>query len=174
MRGVRPIVPKKEKRMLTIFRRHLKTCPHTSRRYRRCKCPISVEGSLAGEPIRKALDLTSWEAAEAQIREWNVTGKIGGVLEKNETFPRAAELYLADATARKLSLRSLSRYRYFLVNSLCAWAETEGITNVREMTFEVTAKYRASWSTWGAYTAAKNLELLRMFFRFCKRAKWID
>ncbi len=47
--------------MLTIFRRHVKGCSHRSRRYRRCACPIHVEGSLAGEPIRKALDLSSWE-----------------------------------------------------------------------------------------------------------------
>ena len=36
--------------MLTLFRRHLKSCPHTSRDYRRCKCPIHIEGSLACLP----------------------------------------------------------------------------------------------------------------------------
>lgn len=29
--------------MLTIFRRHLKSCPQTSRDYRKCKCPLHVE-----------------------------------------------------------------------------------------------------------------------------------
>jgi len=86
--------------MLTIFRRHLKDCPHSSRRYRRCRCPIHVEGTLAGEPIRRALDLTSWEAAESLIHEWNSTGKIGGRLAKTETVPKAIALYLADCVAR--------------------------------------------------------------------------
>lgn len=54
--------------MLTIFRRHSTNCPHKPRSYRRCSCPIQVEGSLGGETIRKGLDLTSWEAAAKLIR----------------------------------------------------------------------------------------------------------
>lgn len=46
---------------------------------RRCGCPIQVEGSLGGESVRKALDLTSWQVASSLIHEWNATGKIGGV-----------------------------------------------------------------------------------------------
>jgi hypothetical protein len=42
--------------MLRIYRRHRTHCPHTSERYRRCSCPIYVEGSLGAETIRKALD----------------------------------------------------------------------------------------------------------------------
>jgi hypothetical protein len=45
--------------MLTLFRRHLKSCPQKSRRYRRCACPIQVEGSLGGETARRAMDQTS-------------------------------------------------------------------------------------------------------------------
>jgi hypothetical protein len=40
---------------LRLIRRHLKDCPHTSTKYRRCKCPIHVYGTLAGERIRKAV-----------------------------------------------------------------------------------------------------------------------
>ena len=69
--------------MLTIYRRHTKECPHSTRRYRRCRCPIHVEGSLGGESIRKALDLTSWEAAENLIHEWNTVGRIGGRVAKS-------------------------------------------------------------------------------------------
>jgi integrase len=103
-----------------------------------------------------------------------VTGKIGGVLEKNETVPRAIELYLADAVARKLSLRSVYRYRRFLEASFLPWCMEHHVRHVRDIDFEKAAKYRAGWTTWSAYTAARNLELLRMFFRFCQKAKWID
>jgi integrase len=160
--------------MLTIFRRHLKDCSHRSRRYRRCRCPIHVEGTLAGEPIRRALDLTSWEAAENLIHQWNSAGKIGGSLAKTETVKNAIALYLADATARNLSERSVYRYRCFLERSFLPWCEAERIKEVRTLTFERLAKYRTSWTTWSSYTAAKNLELLRMFLRFCRKAKWID
>lgn len=51
--------------MLTIFRRHLRACIDQRgvkpRDFKKCACPIHVEGSLAGEKIRRALDLTSWE-----------------------------------------------------------------------------------------------------------------
>lgn len=160
--------------MLTIFRRHVKSCPHRSRRYRRCKCPIQVEGTLAGEKIRRALDLTSWEAAETLIREWNVTGKIGGSMLRSTGVEKAVEMYLADAAARKLSVRSVARYRAFLERSFIVWCKAERIEEVKQLTFEKVAKYRATWTNWSAYTSAKNLELLRMFLRFCVKAKWIE
>ena len=45
--------------MLRLYRRHRAACPHTSETYRRCACPIYVEGSLGGEYVRKAMDQTS-------------------------------------------------------------------------------------------------------------------
>src|SRR5438552_19203572 len=82
--------------MLTIYRRHLKSCPQTSRNYRRCHCPIHVEGTLAGEPVRKALDLTSWEAAQTLVREWEATGRITRAI---PSVAEALEKFLADARA---------------------------------------------------------------------------
>jgi len=160
--------------MLTLYRRHLKGCPHRSRRYRRCRCPIHVEGSLGAESIRKALDLTSWEAAENLIYEWNVTGRIGGRIAKSSTVDEAVRLFLADAAARKLSPRSVYRYKAFLERSLLPWCHEHRVGTVRELTFERAAIYRAAWTTWSAYTSAKNLELLRMFLRFCVKARWME
>jgi hypothetical protein len=55
--------------VLRLYRRHRAICGHTSERYRRCQCPIYVEGSLGGEQIRKSLDLTPWEAASDLIAQ---------------------------------------------------------------------------------------------------------
>jgi hypothetical protein len=66
-----------ERDMLTILRRHLQCCPHTSRTYRRCQSPIHVQGSLGGETIRRALDLTAWAAASNVIAQWNAAGAVG-------------------------------------------------------------------------------------------------
>jgi hypothetical protein len=88
--------------MLTIFRRHMRSCSHKSRRYRRCQCPISVEGTLGIDRIRKALDLTSWEAAENLIHEWNRAGKIGAEARKKQVVGDAVAKFLADARARQL------------------------------------------------------------------------
>jgi hypothetical protein len=41
--------------LLTIYRRHLASYAHQDegRRYKRCRCPIWVQGSLGGEKIRR-------------------------------------------------------------------------------------------------------------------------
>lgn len=82
--------------MLTIFPRHVKAFSHRARSYRRCQCPISVEGTLGGETIRKALDLTFREAAENLVHEWKPSGRIGAEGWK-KTVRKAVELFLADA-----------------------------------------------------------------------------
>ena len=62
--------------VLRLYRRHRRTCPQRSERYRRCACPIYVAGTLAGEHVRKALDLTSWTAATDVVARWNEAGEI--------------------------------------------------------------------------------------------------
>lgn len=59
--------------MLTIFRRHQKTCPHTSRKHRNCRCPISVEGLLGSVYIRRSLDTWSWDRACPTMQELGIT-----------------------------------------------------------------------------------------------------
>ncbi len=160
--------------MLTLFRRHTTDCPRKSRRYRRCKCPIHVEGSIGGPSIRKGTRPYFVGSGGTLIRESNVTGQIGGVLAKTESIHRAIDAYLADCAARKLSPRSIYRYRCFLEGSFLKWMNANKIRDIRSINFEVVMKYRVWWLTWSAYTAVKHLELLRMFLRSCKKCKWID
>jgi hypothetical protein len=63
--------------VLRIFRRRRALCPHRSERYRRCSCPIYVEGSLGGESVRRSIDQTSWEDASDLIAAWTASGKVG-------------------------------------------------------------------------------------------------
>jgi hypothetical protein len=92
--------------MLTLFRRHLKSCKFTGRKHRSCKCPIAVDGTLRGEFIRKSLDLWSWEAATKLIRDWEVEGTAVAV-----TVAKAVERFMADREAMNLSSAMVSRYR---------------------------------------------------------------
>ena len=56
--------------MLTFYRRPTRAYGQKYRYYRRCKCPVGVEGtSNAGEYIRHCLKLTSWERGEEKRRE---------------------------------------------------------------------------------------------------------
>jgi hypothetical protein len=57
-------------RVVAIYRRHQPRCRYASRRFRGCKCPIWVQGSLCGESVRHSLDLRAWEAATDLVRGW--------------------------------------------------------------------------------------------------------
>jgi len=80
------------------------------RRHRHCKCPLHVHGTLRGEIIRRALDLTSWEAAQNQIRDW----ELGIIPEETISIADAKTRFLEDAEARKLSREILKKYRGLL------------------------------------------------------------
>lgn len=158
--------------VLRIYRRHRSTCPQTSEKYRRCSCPIYVGGSLRGERIKKALDLTSWEAATELISKWSISGEIGVVKNEAPELPEAVKSFLDDCEARKLNWETMRKYRSFLEGRMLTWCASKGIRQLRHMDVETLRLFRASWDD-GALYATKNLERLRAFFRFCNQAGWI-
>jgi hypothetical protein len=117
--------------MLTIFRRHLKSCKYTSRTERRCKCPIHVEGSLAGKKIRESLDLIVWEGAQDKIHRWESQGSFE---EEREpiTVTEAVEQFFEDAKARHLSEATLEKYQVLLSEQLLGYCESSGIRYLSE------------------------------------------
>jgi integrase/recombinase XerD len=155
--------------MLTIYRRHLKSCPQTSRNYRRCHCPLHVEGTLASEPIRKALDLTSWEAAQNVVREWETTGRITRAV---PSVAVAVEKFLADARARLLKEETVLLYQRFLRDQFVPWCELEGHETFDRLDVDAIREYRATWK-WAGATASRRVERLRTFFNFCVESEWI-
>jgi integrase len=157
---------------LRLIRRHLKECPHTSTRYRRCKCPIHVYGTLAGEKVRKALDQTSWDAATDLINAWTTAGEIGVIRVEAPTVREAIQKFIADCEARKLGWEAMRKYRHLLDDRLLAWAERNGVTTLRQISVDSLRQFRQTWSDSPLY-ATKNLERLRAFFRFCHQAGWI-
>jgi integrase/recombinase XerD len=159
--------------MLTIYRRHTKACPHHSRNYRRCQCPIWVQGTLGEERVRKGLDLTSWDAAEDLILEWKKAGRVGAEGRKRKTVKEAVELFLKDAEARYLREGTLILYRQNLLKTLVPWAEAEGVSEIRRMDVEKVRRFRESW-TCAEVTAARRVGELRAFFTFCVDSGWME
>ena len=153
--------------MLTVYRRHLTKCAHRSRHERRCKCPLHVEGTLRGEVIRKALDVTSWEAAQDRVRDW----ELGIVQEEAVTIADAKKRFLEDAEARKLSRESLKKYRGLLAQ-LEKFATKRGLRYLRQLDLQTLRDVRNSWSD-GAISGKKKLERLRSFFRFAMHGHWV-
>ena len=159
--------------MLRIYRRHRTHCPHTSERYRRCSCPIYVEGSLGSETVRKALDQTSWEAASELIAAWTASGKIGLVQVEIPTITSAVEKFFADAAARQLQPATISKHKNLLEKRLVPWCEHKGFRQLKQLHVDALLQFRATWPD-GPLSAYKNLERLRAFFWFCHRADWIE
>src|ERR1035437_553078 len=92
--------------MLTIFRRHLKSCKYRSRRFKGCTCPISVEGRVHGEYVRKSLEVRNWESAQKIVRNWEA-----GEEKKSITLEKACDLFVSDAEARHLGAAQLGKYK---------------------------------------------------------------
>src|ERR1700730_17545275 len=99
--------------MLTIYRRHRKDCEHRSegRKYRRCRCPIWVDGFLAGQEVRKSLDVADWQKAQDIVREREATESHPKEPVEPITLQTAKERYLADAQARMLNESTIYKYR---------------------------------------------------------------
>jgi integrase len=125
------------------------------------------------------LNLTSWEAAENLVREISVRGT--AVIEPPAPPPEplrkvkiteAATLFLQEGESRNLAEASMRLYRRFIGRQVPAWFTTKGWEDVEDITFERLVKFKASW-TFKAATAAKRLELLKQFLRFCVAADWL-
>lgn len=161
--------------MLTTYRRHLKNCEHRGegRKYRRCRCPVWVDGFIGGQEIRKSLDTRDWEKAQDTIREWEAAGEM---LSSDDgeamTIEELKTAYLENAeNGRKLKEPTIDRYR-IIFRQLEAFAQAKGIRFVKQLDFVKLSQFRASWKD-GAVSGQKKLERLRAIFGFAKKMKAI-
>jgi integrase/recombinase XerD len=159
--------------MLTIYRRHLKSCEHRSegRAYRRCKCPIWVDGFIGQGEIRESLQLRDWQKANEKIQEWEAKNEITPEVAAPITVDAAWQKFLEDATARGLQTDTLRKYRQ--VNRLMLdFAKQNGLVYLKQFDVEMTRAFRATW-TLHNLAAAKRLDYLRAFFRLTQDNGWI-
>ena len=157
---------------LRLIRRHLKDCPHKSTRYRRCKCPIHVYGTLAGEKIRKALDQTSWDAATDLINAWTTAGEIGVVKVEAPTIREAVSEVLRRLRSAQARLGGDAQVSAPARRPISALVRTKGseqpATSLRRLPAAIPPVVDGQ-----SPHATKNLERMRAFFRFCHQAGWI-
>ena len=120
--------------MLTIYRRHVKNCQHRNegRKYRRCRCPIWVDGFLNGEEIRESLGLRDWEKAQQKVRECEAEGRVAESEDKRATtLEEACVAFIADAKSRELQESTLRKYRQ-LTRQMEIFAAGEGLRYITE------------------------------------------
>jgi site-specific recombinase XerD len=165
--------------VLTIFRRHLQSCRNERgikpRNYRKCSCPLHVEGSLGGEPIRRALDLTSWEAAEDLVARWRESGRIGVSRKVIPSLKEAIGKHIADAEARNLRAESIKKIRDVIERRFLAFCDKRGVSLLRQVDVDCLREFRNQLTDeYSPNSARKRIEYVRAFFRFCHQSGWVE
>jgi integrase/recombinase XerD len=162
--------------MLTLYRRHLKRCSKADDRYwKRCSCPMWVEGTVKNTYIRRSLHTASWERAQGLAQEIESADDPKAPPPKNEApvaLEKAVKEYLADAKARDLAESTLSKLTTIFEKQFLTWAKAEGYTLLREMDLRAVQSFRTTWKD-GGLAKKKKQERMTGFFWFCIRAGWI-
>ena len=149
--------------MLSLWKRHLKSCPHKDIYYRRCACPVWAQGAFQGEFIRKSLDTRSWERGIEIIREWE-DSQNAEVLD----IEAAGLRFLEDAKARHLSAETQNKYK-FLFREMAGFFGTKELNGI---SVDDLSAYRESWKL-APITALKKFERVKAFLSFSKARGWV-
>lgn len=159
--------------VLTLWRRHLKKCPHgkKGRRWTKCQCPVWVSGLFKGFPIKQSLKTTSWTRAQQILTLWEL-GQFGKAETAEVTVEIAIARFLEDAAAREIRPSSVKKQRQVL-NRLAAWSQEQGLVLLRQINVQAMRDFRSTWQL-AAVTSNKMLERLRSFFRFCVDNEWLE
>jgi integrase/recombinase XerD len=159
--------------MLIIYRRHREACEHRGegRKYRRCRCPIWVDGFLGGKEIRKSLNTADWQKAQNFVREWEAKESEPTAPQELMTIQVAGEKFIADAEAQKLREATVYKYR-LLFKQMAAFSVERGLRYLTELDLQMLGEFRAGWKD-GPRSSAKKLERLRAFFRFAQKRDWV-
>ena len=160
--------------MLTTFRRHYPPCKHAgvadSRRHRHCQCPIWVQGTLAGQTIKRAVDLRSWQAASDLVRDWEADGEIT-IKPEVPTIRQATDKFLADAAAQNLSPETIRTYRNVLEHRLVAGADPADLFSYASLGSRRCESFRQSWPDGPNYAAKRARTTADVY---CEAANWVE
>lgn len=150
--------------MLTLWRRHEKTCAHAAkgRAWTRCQCPVWCDGMVGQTRIRQSLDTRDWGRAGRELAEMEQRSVEG---RKERTVAEAAEAFITSVDVAESTLR---KRRHILG---CLAKHFPAPLAVEHISLDDLDGYR-TWRAVSTYTWVKELELLRSFFGFCAQRKW--
>ena len=186
--------------MLNIYRLHTEQCVENrklpkearyDRSYRRCQCPIHVEGMIGGKMIRRGLKTSNWQRATQIINEADARGtwEAPEVTPQSQgpTIEEAIEKFLIDARSR-LRPPTVKKYEVLLKRArvtapgrfdptkhsptLSEFAASRALQLLSEINVETMREFRQLWKD-GHVAGTKKLERLRSFLGFCVDNEWI-
>jgi integrase len=154
--------------MLTLYRRHKKTCPHTDRYLKQDahRCPVWVEGNVDGVYRRHSLKVSSWERAKVLAQELE-RGREAIRLTISEAFAK----FISDCEARNLQPASVRKQKV-IGRQFEEFAISKGFALLSDVTVDDIRAFRATWKD-APITSQKKLERLRAAFQFFVDCDWI-
>jgi integrase/recombinase XerD len=157
-------------KVLSVYRRHLKTCPHTADRfYRRCSCPLWVIGTdPQGNYHRRTLKTSNWTTAEEQKRKIEVGEEDRPKIE----ISAALESWKNALLGAKRKTRTVKQVHGAMANSLSGWCKDNGYVRLDRITLDVLDNFVSTWK-YASTTHRSRIDLMRGFFKFCVARKWI-
>lgn len=181
-----------------LYRRHRRDCKaghledsrsgefeERKRNWKRCECQIHASGTLAGKFKRLTTGRSEWTDAREVVSLWEAQGSWtyepqGATLNPPAfvieaapawiTNEKAVEAFTADHVS-SLAPNTQRKYRLIL-NKLRTFAELKGYVLLNQWTPMDVREFRAQWQV-SAFTASKNLTVVKSFFEFCLANEWI-
>jgi hypothetical protein len=96
--------------MLVLHRRHLQACPHQSRTYKKCACPIWFDWRIGNKRVRKPIGTSESQVAQLRARELEAEGPTANIAVL--TIQEATDKFIADAeTGRGLREPAIRKYK---------------------------------------------------------------
>lgn len=129
-----------------------------------------MQGTLAGESVRKSLDLTSWTAASELLHSWEAAGEIGTRRTEAPATNEAIAKYISACDVKPQTLRNTTHALETLFLGFCT---RKGFTRLRQIQLTELLEYKKSLSHYAPSTRRAKLEQVRALFRFCQKAGWI-
>jgi site-specific recombinase XerD len=155
--------------MLVIHRRHIESCPHTSRDSRKCKCPIWCDWKIGGKRLQKPLGTAEWSVAQLRARDMEAVGP--DLSTAPVTIHEATKKFLTDAEiSRGLREPTLRKYK-LLFRRLNEFFDDRGYILLSQITADDLREFRQGWKL-SPRTAGKNIERMKTFFRFAYDFEW--
>ena len=157
--------------MLTLYKRHLKTCGKANRlegftKKDMCRCPIWIEGTHDGRYRRHSLKTNSLAAAQRYLTSL----EDGGKPQTQITIEQACAAYIAYRTTKRLNQSTFGKYKR-LATRLQDFASLRGLRYISELTFDQAVAFSATWKG-SARTVSKTLERARSLGKFGVRSEW--
>ncbi|HWQ55956.1 MAG TPA: tyrosine-type recombinase/integrase [Bryobacteraceae bacterium] len=166
--------------MLTPYRRHLTStdekgkplCPHAAkgRAYTKCSCPIWADGKLHGQRYRKPVKTPGG----GTVRDWNRAIRLIAALEDPEA-PRVKPISEAVEAFEQHCSDLAPATQYKFKNVLRRFAEhckAAKLNDLSDVGLEHLDAFRTGRNL-SPIVSLKELEMLRRFFGFCVKRKWV-